>query len=284
MAIAKNLIKFFGPLFSAEPKVFETVDNFTIDVFDIPTQLFIYSERSTAIYGRISEELESVVYKIIKENGFSELIKTTTSLEHITQFRRVFWKHPEVEAVLAQAIIDAEVASEIEALNVFFQEMIHNKIWEDEQLSKLREFRIYIAKKSISFDNEISSDLRNDLRFFLEFDRFNTDNYIKKRANEEMDRICNEIQEKRCPDLRYMKSYKDRDAVPNLVVDRIEKLVLINYCDKPDKKTVNEIRGAAEKMDLAILKKYLNFNPVGWQKYALIFESRENLAANCRRS
>ena len=37
----------------------------------------------------------------------------------------------------------------------------------------------------------------------------------------------------------------------------VEKLVLINYCDKPDKKIVKEIRGAVEKMDLDMLKDYM---------------------------
>ena len=41
----------------------------------------------------------------------------------------------------------------------------------------------------------------------------------------------------------------------------IEKLVLINYADKPDPKVVAETRKAAENMNLGMLKEYLGFQP-----------------------
>ena len=172
----------------------------------------------------------------------------------------------------------------VEALNIFFNEMIKLKIYTDENLVNIREFRIYIAKKSIAMVGALSEDLKNDLYYFLDFERFNTDEYMKKKADEVLNYICGQIEIKSCPDLRNMKTYSDWDAVPMEIISKIERLVLINYCDKPDKKVVNEIRMAADTMNLDMLKNYLGFIPKWWQKYALIFESRENLAANCRRS
>ena len=61
--------------------------------------------------------------------------------------------------------------------------------------------------------------------------------------------------------MRHFKSYNDWDAVPLEIVSMIEKLVLLNYCDKPDQKIVNEIRGAVDMMDLDMLKEYMDFIP-----------------------
>jgi hypothetical protein len=105
-----------------------------------------------------------------------------------------------------------------------------------------------------------------------------------KRAEKVLKNICLQVDAGTCPDMRKFKSFKDRDQVPLEVVSEIEKLVLLNYCDKPNKNVVKEVRRAVEKMDLNVLKKYLDFTPVEWQRYMLMFESRENLAANCRRS
>ena len=59
--------------------------------------------------------------------------------------------------------------------------------------------------------------------------------------------------------MRHFKSYNDWDAVPAEIVSMIEKLVLLNYCDKPDQKVVDEIRKAVEMMDLDMLKEFMNF-------------------------
>jgi len=66
-----------------------------------------------------------------------------------------------------------------------------------------------------------------------------------------------QIEDKTCPDIRNFRSYNDRDAVPDDIISMIEKLVLMNYCDKPDKSVVKEIRLAVEQIDLDILKEYL---------------------------
>ena len=76
-----------------------------------------------------------------------------------------------------------------------------------------------------------------------------------------MNMITLQINDKSIPDLRNFKTYNDRDAVPDDIISSIEKLVLMNYCDKPDKKIVEEIRRAAKKMDLDLLKEYLGFIP-----------------------
>jgi hypothetical protein len=96
-----------------------------------------------------------------------------------------------------------------------------------------------------------------DLFYFLEFDRFGTDDEIRKEADRVLVEICKMIEDGICPDIRGFKAYNDRDAVPDEIISMIEKLVLMNYCDKPDKSIVEEIRTAVKKMDLKILKEYL---------------------------
>ena len=282
--LEKNVIKFFGPLFSQVSKFLKTKDWFEVEVFDTPSQFFLFGETNTSVYWRLSEEQKQIINKIVKENKFDELTQENILLEDLTQFRRLFRKHPEMEMQLYDLVEKNVLTSSVEALNIFFNEMIKLKIYTDENLVNIREFRIYIAKKSIAMVGALSEDLKNDLYYFLDFGRFNTDEYMKKKADEVLNYICEQIEIKSCPDLRNMKTYSDWDVVPMEIISKIERLVLINYCDKPDKKVVNEIRMAADTMNLDMLKNYLGFIPKWWQKYALIFESRENLAANCRRS
>ena len=282
--LEKNVIKFFGPLFSQVSKFLKTKDWFEVEVFDTPSQFFLFGETNTSVYWRLSEEQKQIINKIVKENKFDELTQENILLEDLTQFRRLFRKHPEMEMQLYNLVEKNVLIGSVEALNIFFNEMIKLKIYTDENLVNIREFRIYIAKKSIAMVGALSEDLKNDLYYFLDFERFNTDEYMKKKADEVLNYICGQIEIKSCPDLRNMKTYSDWDVVPMEIISKIEKLVLINYCDKPDKKVVNEIRMAADTMNLDMLKNYLGFIPKWWQKYALIFESRENLAANCRRS
>lgn len=282
--IEKDCIRLFGPLFSIQRMFFTTKDWADLEIFDLPTQFFIKSEMLTPIYSKMSEEFEQIINKVIKDNHLWELTQDKITIEHITQFRRLFWKHPETEAQIKNLSDKYDWCSEIELLNTFFKEMVRLSVYTDEQLSNLREFRIFLARKSITFDGDVSDDLKSDLFSFLDFGRFNTDEHVKKKANETLKEICKMIENKECPDLRFMKTYNDWDNVPMKVVSMVEKLVLLNYCDKPDQRIVEEIRTAVDKMDLDLLKEYLNFTPKWRQKYALLFESRENLAANCRRS
>lgn len=283
-SIEKDVIRFFWPLFSATHKYFMTKDWESIEIYDIPTQFFVFSDHWTSIYSHISEDMQQVINKVIKDNSLWNITKDNITIEHITQFRRLFWKHPEIESKIYELCKEYSWSSEIELLNTFFKEMVRLSVYNDEQLVWLREFRIYLAKKSIVFEWDVSDDLKRDLFSFLDFWRFNTDEYVIKKADDCLNIICRMIENKECPDLRYMKTYNDWDNIPIEIISMIEKLVLLNYCDKPDKKIVEEIRTAVDKMNLDMLKEYLNFNPKWRQKYALIFESRENLAANCRRS
>ena len=73
----------------------------------------------------------------------------------------------------------------------------------------LREFRIYLAKKSIAFEGEVSENLKTDLFYFMDFERFNTDDYIKKSADEVLTKICHKIENDECPDVRLFKSIDD---------------------------------------------------------------------------
>jgi len=197
----------------------------------------------------------------VKENKFDELTQENVLLEDLTQFRRLFRKHPEMEMQLYNLVEKNVLIGSVEALNIFFNEMIKLKIYTDENLVNIREFRIYIAKKSIAMVGALSEDLKNDLYYFLDFERFNTDEYMEKKADEVLNYICGQIEIKSCPDLRNMKTYSDWDVVPMEIISKIERLVLINYCDKPDKKVVNEIRMAADTMNLDMLKNYLGFIP-----------------------
>lgn len=282
--IEKDVIRLFWPLFSNTPMDYTTKDEIELEIYDTPTQFFIFNEMNTAVYSKMSEELFQVVQKVIKDNSLEWLNSDNISMEHITNFRRMFWKHPEIEEKIRELSSKYEWTTEIELLNTFFKEMVRLSVYDDEQLVALREFRIFIAKKSIAYEWDVSEDLKTDLFYFLDFWRFNTDDYVKNKANETLNIICKKIEDKECPDIRYFKSYNDWDAVPNEIVSMIEKLVLLNYCDKPDQKVVNEIREAVEMMNLDLLKEYMDFELRWWQKYAAIFESRENLAANCRRS
>jgi len=280
----KDVIKLFGTMFSQAPMFLDMKDWVTVEIYDTATQFFLFWDIKTPIYWRLSEELRQVINKIVKENWFWAITKDTVLLEDITQFRRIFWNHPEVW-IMMQAIVDKhELDSNVELLNLFFNEMIRLSVYNDEKLVNLREFRIYIAKKSIAMRWDITNNLKHDLFHFLDFGRFNTSDYVRKKADEVLNKICIMIDNGEVPDLRNMKTYNDREEIPMVVVDMIERLVLMNYNDKPDPKTVKEINRFVEKMDLWLLKEYFGFFPKWRQKYALIMESRENLAANCRRS
>ena len=95
--------------------------------------------------------------------------------------------------ILSDIISENEFSSSIEAINMFFNEMVRLKIYEDKHLVNLREFRIYIAKKSVGYQGVVSEDIKNDLYYFLEFDRFDTDDYIKDAADLVLDDICARI-------------------------------------------------------------------------------------------
>lgn len=280
----KLVIQFFWTLFSQESKLFTTKDWFDIDIYDLPTQFFVYDETKKPIYSMMPEQIQQVINKIIKDAGFDTLEYTKITLEDITIFRRTFWKHPEIVDLMDDLIKEWWFVSELESLNLFFNEMVRLKIYDDEHLSKLREFRIYIAKKSIWYEWRVSEDMKSDLYYFLEFDRFKLDSYVRDMADRVLNKICQMITDGDCPDVRQFRSFNDWDKIPMEIVSMIEKLVLVNYCDKPDKNVVNEIRIAVEEINLDILKDYLWFKPRWWQVYAIIFESRENFAICCRRA
>jgi len=282
--LEKDCIKLFWPLFTQHFKRFTTKDWVEIDIYDIPTQFFVFWEYNSAVYSAMSDEVKQVIAKIIKDNNMSSYNETNITVEDITLFRKLFRTHPEMRNLLDWVSSKYDWVNHIGLLNTFFKEVVRLRIFSDEDLVALREFRVYVAKKTIEFEWNISDNLKNDLYYFLQFDRFNTDSYVKDKADKVLDKICWMIEDWTCPDMRYMKSYNDWDKIPNKVVSMIESLVLINYADKPDKTVVEETRAAVEMMDLDMLKEYMWFVPRWRQKYALIFESRENLAANSRRS
>jgi hypothetical protein len=81
---------------------YKTKDEIEIEVYDIPTQFFVFSEMYTAVYSKMSEELFQVIQKVIKDNNLENLNSENISMEHITNFRRMFWKHPEIEEKIRQ--------------------------------------------------------------------------------------------------------------------------------------------------------------------------------------
>jgi hypothetical protein len=84
---------------------------------------------------------------------------------------------------------------------------------------------------------------------------------VKQQADRTLNYICKEIDNGSCPDIRKFKKLDDRDQLPDTILSRIEKLVLYNYCDKPNANVVKEIRTAVEQMDLDLLKDYMDFRP-----------------------
>jgi hypothetical protein len=132
--------------------VFTTADKEVVEIFDIPSQIFLFDKTTNSIYSHISEDLEQVVYKVMKENALDNIPTEDITYEHITQFRRQFRAYPEVEALLKDLLVVTELESEIDVLNRFFEEMVRNSVYLDQDLVALREFRIFIAKKSIAFE------------------------------------------------------------------------------------------------------------------------------------
>lgn len=252
-------------------------------IYDAPTQYFIEIKNKWLIYWVFSDEMKQVVNKIVKDNNYYYVSKDNVSSEDIANFRKIFRNHPEVEAQIKE-IVDKYEHPAVELFNNFLSEVAKYKIYSDEDLSYVREFRVYLSKRTIEFDEDYSWDLKNDLYSFLEFDRFNTDEFVKQKADETLNYICKQIDSWNCPDIRKFKKLDDRDQLPDDILSRIEKLVLYNYCDKPNANVVKEIRTAVEQMDIDLLKEYMDFRPRGWQRYALVYESRENLAVNSRRS
>lgn len=193
--ISKDIIRFFGQFFSTEAKFFKTADGETLEIYDTPTQIFLTNKALSAVYGELAAEYESVVFKVMKENQLDNIPTKDLTLEHITQFKRLYRGYPEITQGIGNLLAETGLVSEIEALNRFFEEMVRNAIYEDRQLAIIREFRIFIAKKSVAFEGEISSDLYADLFYFLEFERFCSDNYIKERAKKTLETICTMIKD-----------------------------------------------------------------------------------------
>ena len=283
MDLNKAVIKTFGQFFCMAPIYVKTTDWQDMYIYDAPTQYFIKLTNKGLIYWVFSEESKQVVNKIVKDNNLEYVSEENVSAEDINFFRKIFRNHPEIESQVNK-LVETYEHSAVELFNSFLAEAAKYKIYKDEDLSYVREFRVYLSKRNIGFDDEeYSWDLKTDLYSFLEFDRFNTDEFVKEQADKTLNYICREIDNGNCPDIRKFRSLNDRDQLPDKILSQIEKLVLYNYCDKPNPNVVKEIRTAVEQMDLDLLKEYMDFRPRGWQRYALVYESRENLAVNSRR-
>lgn len=284
MDLNKDVLRVFWQFFCMEPIYIKTTDWQELYIYDAPTQYFIELKNKWLIYWVFSDESKQIVNKIVKDNSFEYVNKDNVSAEDINSFRKIFRNHPEIESQVNK-LIEAYEHPAVELFNSFLSEVAKYKIYKDEDLSYVREFRVYLSKKNIGFDDEdYSWDLKTDLYWFLEFDRFNTDEFVKQQADKTLNYICREIDNGSCPDIRKFKKLDDRDQLPDTILSRIEKLVLYNYCDKPNVNVVKEIRTAVEQMDLDLLKDYMDFRPKWRQRYALVYESRENLAVNSRRS
>lgn len=282
MDINKDVLRVFGQFFCMEALYIKTKDGFDTYIYDAPTQYFINLKTKWLIYWVFSDESKQVVNKIVKDNSLNYVSKDNVSMEDIWNFRKIFRNHPEIESQINELVEKYEHPA-VELFNTFLSEVAKYKIYKDEDLSYVREFRIYLSKRTIEFTEEYSWDLKNDLYSFLEFDRFNTDEFVKQKADETLNYICHQIDDGKCPDIRKFRNLNDRDQLPDDILSMIEKLVLYNYCDKPNQNVVKEIRTAIEQMDIDFLKEYMDFTPKWWQRYALAYESRENLAVNSRR-
>lgn len=276
--ISDSQVKFFSTLFSQFPKK-KTTKIWDRNIYDLATQYFVYWEINIPIYW--SFEFKELINKIVKDNWWDFLDITEIDDWVIDEFRKYFYRHPKFLEVLFSGIPEGQ---EFKMFNEFLKYTIEYKILKDEDLNAIREVRKFLYTGWNT--QETTGDLYNDLFHFLNFQRFTWDWWLEK---EEIDKVLNDIIE----DINSwvmenpmeFKTFADWNKFPNKHLEAIEKLVLKTYTYDPLSKTKKEQTcKAIDKINLWVLKSALDFNPRWRQRYALVYESRENLASNTRRS
>jgi hemoglobin-like flavoprotein len=93
------------------------------------------------------------VNKIVKDNNLEYVSEENVSAEDINFFRKIFRNHPEIESQVNK-LVETYEHSAVELFNSFLAEAAKYKIYKDEDLSYVREFRVYLSKRNIGFNDE----------------------------------------------------------------------------------------------------------------------------------
>jgi len=275
--ITDKQIKFFSWLFSQVPKKI-TTNIWVREIYDIATQYFIYWTTNLPIYWDF--QYKTLTNKIVKTVWGDFLESDKISETEINEFRKYFYKNPEFQEIIKQNFSDW---SELKVFNEFIKYTIEYKILEDKHLNGIREVRKYIYMSNDS--SQSTWDIRQDLYNFLNIQRFAYYQNFHDEANKLIDEITIDVKNWIIDNPLDFKCYKDRNKFPDRYITQFEKLILKNYTYDPiTKKEKVLVTDYVNNSDLDFLKKITKFNPVWWQRRALVMESRENLAANCRRS
>lgn len=275
--ISDKQVKFFSWLFSQVPKKI-TTNIWVRDIYDLATQYFVYWTTNLPIYW--SFEYKTIINKIVKTVRGDFLPADRITENEIDEFRKYFYKNPEFQSIITEIF---ELGTELKMFNEFLKYSIEYKILEDKNLDWLREIRKYIYMSADS--NKSTGDLKQDLYNFFNIQRFAYYDKFHQEANNLLDEIVFDVQQWNIDNPLEFKRYQDRNKLPDKYVTAFEKLVLKNYTYDPiTKKERILVTDYVDGSDLEVLKKITKFRPVWRQRRALVMESRENLAANCRRS
>jgi len=276
-SISDIQVKFLSSLFSQAPKKIRT----NIEerkIHDIATQYFVFWKTNLPIYWDF--KYKWLINKITKDNwwGFLSIDKIDDAV--IDEFRSYFYRHPDFLQDLFQVV---EEGTEMKRFNEFLKYTIEYKILKDEDLNPIREVRKFLYISSAT--DKITWNLFDDLYNFLHFHRFNRENGMPKAERQKvLSEMVADIEQENMRNPMDFKDFRDWNDFPDKYVSDIEKLVLKNYTYDPlTYKTKKMTCDAVDKLNLIELKNSLGVNPRGWQRYALVYESRENLGANCRR-
>lgn len=274
--IADKQVKFFSWLFSQVPKKI-TTNIWVRDIYDLATQYFVYWTTNLPIYW--SFEYKTIINKIVKTVRGDFLPADRITENEIDEFRKYFYKNPEFQSIITEIF---EWGTELKMFNEFLKYSIEYKILEDKNLDWLREIRKYIYMSADS--SQSTGDLKQDLYNFFNIQRFAYYDKFHQEANNLLDEIVFDVQQWNIDNPLEFKRYQDRNKLPDKYVTAFEKLVLKNYTYDPiTKKEKILVTDYVDGSDLELLKEITKFRPVWRQRRALVMESRENLAANCRR-
>lgn len=268
-----DVFKFFTKMFCADPKKANLAGGWEEMLYDVPSQLFCLWKNANVIYWKF--EFLKLFNKIIKENYATvEIWNIDKTL--LSEFRRVFYGHPEFKKKLLLVVDDEE--NIVEGYNYFVSETVKLKIYDDIDVKSVSEFKYYFfAKEAGTLWRKDLWGIVNELFSFFECDRF--DDVPEEEVMNLIEDVAWSIKDWTIPDPRNFKSLNDWDLFPDEFISRFEKLVLKNYNLKDD-----VLWNVIDNYNFNKVRDALGFSPRWWQRYLLVFQSRENHIANSRRS
>ena len=268
-----NIIKTLWPAFTKSPINFKCpTSKQEMLIFDLPTIFFLKWPKaiSTPIYWDF-EKYKELSKKIIKDVWWKRIDFNKLSSEDVFEFRKYFYQHPElIQEIKIAWYSDDEFVT---AYNDFLKATTGFKIFSDLDIRALNGLRMFFATGNKNVTN-LWSDTHNNIFSFLKFDRFDSTN---ETLNAMMQNVIQSIIDNNI-DVLSFKNYWDWDKLPDFILDSIEQLILYNYSYDPKAKK------AAATINLNSLKENIWFKPKWWQRYMLVYESRENLEACSRRA